>query len=283
MRQSQRRPRAAFTLVELLVVVAVIALLIGILLPALGAARESARGIKCLSNVRQLALATNSYAIDGKGITPAASYNNNSGISPKARQAPPGTPITSGSYAGMQVWDSIGSLLYSYLGEAERKEVYQCPSAFRTSDNGYQISGKDPYSGMAPDDIFRPNYFYMSTALWINLAPSDYWYPQVWATRNIANVKISSLPMSDSKAVAWVDESTSHHTGSTDIYDRNRDGLLVTKDVSNFGYLDGHAEAKSFNNLRDYFEVLPPAIDQSQFGIRFRDTPAWHITNTFPN
>jgi len=271
----------AFTLIELLVVIAVIALLVGILLPALGGARQASRDIKCLVNVGQLALATNAYTIDFKDTTPAASYNNAGGISPKARQAAPGTPITSGAYAGMRVWDSIGSLLHPYLGEAERKEVYKCPSAFRTGDNGYAITGENPYSGIAPDDVFKPNYFYMSTALWINLAPSEYWYPQVWATRNIANVKVGSLPVGDSQAVAWVDESTSHHTGSGDIYDRNvaREGK---RDISNFGYLDGHAKAQTFNNLRGYFESLPPPIRQSQFGVDFLRTPAWLISNDFP-
>ena len=64
------RSRTGFTLVELLVVVGVIALLIGFLLPALNKARESARKAKCLSNLRQLAMAATQYANDNHGVFP---------------------------------------------------------------------------------------------------------------------------------------------------------------------------------------------------------------------
>jgi len=59
-------PRRGFTLIELLVVIAVIALLIGLLLPALGSARETARRSRCLSNTRQIAMACTTYSNEVK-------------------------------------------------------------------------------------------------------------------------------------------------------------------------------------------------------------------------
>ncbi len=69
--RSNRSLVAAFTLVELLVVIAVIGLLVALLLPATQAARESARSVQCQNNLRQVALATLSYHEATKAFPPA--------------------------------------------------------------------------------------------------------------------------------------------------------------------------------------------------------------------
>jgi prepilin-type N-terminal cleavage/methylation domain-containing protein len=63
--------RAGFTLIELLVVIAIIAILMALLLPALSKAREGGRATVCLANLRSMVQATQLYANDHKGLTPA--------------------------------------------------------------------------------------------------------------------------------------------------------------------------------------------------------------------
>jgi prepilin-type N-terminal cleavage/methylation domain-containing protein len=67
---NQTSARSAFTLVELLVVIGIIAVLVGILLPALNKAKSRAQTIACQSNLRQIYLAARTYATENRDSLP---------------------------------------------------------------------------------------------------------------------------------------------------------------------------------------------------------------------
>ena len=76
---NSTRMQPAFTLVELLVVIAVIALLAALLLPALAGAKEKGRQAACINNVRQQALAVFMYAQDQNDLLPPVAYTDTNG------------------------------------------------------------------------------------------------------------------------------------------------------------------------------------------------------------
>lgn len=97
--QSRRTRAGAFTLIELLVVISIIALLISILLPALGAARSTAKSIQCLSNLRQYGIALAIYPADYNGVLPL--YGERIRGNPQSGPTAPETMGQGYSWAGI--------------------------------------------------------------------------------------------------------------------------------------------------------------------------------------
>jgi len=135
------QPRRGFTLIELLVVISIIALLIGILLPALGAARRAAQTAVCLGNERSFGQAVMTYVVEASGFLPGP---NTSGAYLWQNNAYQGNR----SNEPVQGWDWISPTLGEGIGFSpdpiERyRDIFQtefkCPANDLTYD--YQYTG----------------------------------------------------------------------------------------------------------------------------------------------
>lgn len=113
--------RNAFTLIELLVVISIIALLVGILLPALGAARKSAENMKCLSNLRQIGIGVWAYSFDNQESLPPCFVGTNiPGWDPSGTE----WPVIINAYI-----TNSGNADYGSEGTKNNTEAYLDPSA----------------------------------------------------------------------------------------------------------------------------------------------------------
>ncbi len=281
--RTPSRHARGFTLVELLVVIGVIALLISILLPVLNKARTAANVTKCLSNIRQLGLATTMYLSENKGRLPDAMYNNRGAWSPRRIAQAAGTLIPAGHPTNqygvaVPVMPTIGEVLDPYLGKPNGRKVWECPSGDVGVDS-FSIMGDNPITGLATTDDWLPNYFYFNTKVYFGQSYSN---PDVatnrvkpgfpgsdWLVRSIGGLRASSLRtvsgQGSSQIVIFTEYKSFFHTQSrADVYIL-KDGEK-TKYAGNFAFLDGHAETRRYEDRDGYVRQLHDPIAQTWYG-----------------
>jgi prepilin-type N-terminal cleavage/methylation domain-containing protein/prepilin-type processing-associated H-X9-DG protein len=221
----------AFTLIELLVVIAIIAVLASMLLPALSRAKAKGKGIRCLSNLRQIGLAMISYS-DSSGYYPV-------GIN--------------GSAGSSWIWPS---LLRKHISNGQNVDVFKCPSAPAQSQwvvkYGSGLPAEDGYFKdevrLVPGGTCFMSYGYNVWGAYAGLVPNqglgvykgDPLYGETKPSVVLKPVAMIALGDSNWDLKRKGDRDWSGFIG---FYEERQWPLDVHNNRANIVFCDGHAEA----------------------------------------
>jgi prepilin-type N-terminal cleavage/methylation domain-containing protein/prepilin-type processing-associated H-X9-DG protein len=261
--RPSRRTRA-FTLVELLVVIGIIALLISILLPALSKARSESVKLKCLSNLRQLGTIVQQYANDNRGWVPRDYHYDDQYRGDKPNV---GFHIlwaeSFAHYFGGDKWplpltDSSGrdAILTPYLLKIP---IYQCPAKPRASQAfSYGTSSWGLNSDDGTDHL--PNGGEAQPAIKISTVryPAQVAY-MTEMTQRLPDNNFDHYDMKDHTALTYDPPGVLNtNTGALRLLDDDRH-----RGYCNIMYLDGHAVPKLIKEITKYdFRWLPDKQNQ---------------------
>ena len=214
--------RRGFTLIELLVVIAIIAILAAILFPVFARAREKAKAASCMSNVKQLVLATLQYVQDYDERLPASYQPSPAGVV---------IPETGGNYT-YWYW-----LLQPYI---KNRQVLICPS-WPVYTLGYGW-----------------NYTYLTYNWGAVAAPGAYGYggcPISMIAKPAETILLADSGAHQTSSGGWSNGMTYVITWAAE--PANYYVYLRHNDIANVGFVDGHvkAQTKGFVTDSQYFDL----------------------------